>query len=153
MPKELHIQAIKEGTTIDHIPIGKALKIAEILCLENLESNAVAAIALNVESKKMGRKDLVFIENKNLTEDEVNKIALIAEGATLNLIKGHEVTRKTKILLPKLVEGILSCINPTCITNHETITTRFSIQETPLKASCFYCEKTMNKEEISKAVK
>lgn len=153
MPKELHIKAIKEGTTIDHIPVGKALKIAEILGLESLGRDAAAAIALNVESKKTGRKDLVFIENKDLNEDEVNKIALIAEGATLNLIKGHEVTKKMKILLPKTVEGILSCINPNCITNHEIITTRFSIQENPLKAKCFYCEKTMNEEEINKAVK
>ena len=39
---------------------------------------------------------------------------------------------------------ILKCINPNCITNKETIETKFNvIEEKPLKIQCHYCEKTM----------
>ncbi len=49
---------------------------------------------LNVASEKLGKKDVVKIENKVVSEEEASKIALIAPDATLNIIKNWKVVEK-----------------------------------------------------------
>ncbi len=146
------VTPIGNGTAIDHIQPGLGLKIVEIL---GLGSKHAAAIALNTESRKTkgGRKDLILMENRFLNEDELNKIKLIARKATVNTIKKYKVVKKETLGLPEKVEGILQCINPVCITNHEEIKTKFLIKKKPLKAKCFYCETSMNEEEIKRYIK
>lgn len=150
MTKELHINALCNGTSIDHIPANTALELLERL---ELSHEGITTIALNVESKKLGRKDLVFIENKELSDKEIDKVALLARGATINIIKDYDVKKKIRLGIPSQVEGIMQCINPNCITNLEHIPTKFSIQKEPFKAKCYYCEKTMEQKEIEKAIK
>jgi aspartate carbamoyltransferase regulatory subunit len=148
--KKIHISALANGTSIDHIPRGKAKKLIEVL---GLEGKGVITVALNVESKKLGRKDLFFLENRELTEQELNKVKLIARNATLNIIKNYEVIKKERLGLPEKVEEIIKCINPNCITNFEKIPTKFLINPKPLQAKCFYCETVMNEEEIMRNIK
>jgi aspartate carbamoyltransferase regulatory subunit len=148
---DIRLTPISNGTVIDHLPPNTALRILEILDLT--KHNKATTAAINTESSRMGRKDLIFIEGKELSDEEVNKIALIAHGATLNTIKNREVSKKMKIPLPDKAVGILQCLNPNCITNKEKIDTKFSISQEGRRATCFYCERTMNEEEIKKAVR
>jgi len=61
-----------------------------------------------------------------------------------------KLIRKTKVELPDEVIGLVKCINPKCITNNEKITTKFIVQNDldEVKFRCYYCEKTMRKEDL-----
>jgi aspartate carbamoyltransferase regulatory subunit len=71
----------------------------------------------------------------------------------LNVIKGYKVIKKERLTFPDHAEGIIECINPNCITNIEKIPTKFSLKKNPLRATCYYCETTMEEEEIMKGIK
>lgn len=147
MKKELSISAIKEGTVIDHIPSNVTLKVADILNLDG--STNMISIAANLPSKKMGKKGIVKIGGKLLTQEEVNKIAIIAPQATVNIIGNYNVKKKLNVSLPDLIEKIIKCSNPNCITNNEKVETKFYVLgKSPLKVKCHYCERAMNKEDI-----
>jgi aspartate carbamoyltransferase regulatory subunit len=145
--KELKVSAIREGTVIDHIQSDTTLKVAEILDLN--ETNQIVSIATNLESKKLGKKGIIKIGGKYLTEKEVNRIALIAPEATLSIIKDFKVINKSKLTIPDELINIVKCFNPRCITNNERMTTLFHVlNKIPLKIRCHYCERIMNKEDI-----
>ncbi|ASJ13254.1 aspartate carbamoyltransferase regulatory subunit [Thermococcus thioreducens] len=145
---ELKVTAIREGTVIDHIPAGKGLKVIEILRL-NRPNGGVLLLASNVHSGKLGRKDIVKIEGKFLSEEEVNKIALIAPTATVNIVRDYRVAEKFKVETPDEITGILRCANPNCVSNHEYTVSKFHVvSREPLKVRCHYCERTMEEEEI-----
>ena len=148
---DIRLIPIANGTVLDHLPVGIALRIIEILGLD--ESHSAVTLAINTESKRLGKKDLVFIEGKELSKEETDKIGLIAAGATLNLIKGSGVRKKEKITMPDHADGLIRCMNPKCITTIEKLPTKFSIRKKPLRAKCEYCEKEMSEQEIFKAIK
>ncbi len=139
--KELVISKIKEGTVIDHINAGKALLVLRILGI-GPGSKETVSMVMNVPSRKMGKKDIVKVEGKFIGEEELNKIALIAPKATINLIKDYEIQKKFKVTLPEMIEGILVCPNRNCITNsREPITPRFYVfvENDRAVAKCYYC--------------
>jgi len=142
MKEELRVRKIKDGTVIDHIKAGKGIKVLNILGVENGFAN-VTALLMNVTSKRVGKKDIVKIENKALRKEEVDKIALIAPNATWNVIKDFKVTEKNRIELPDKLEGILKCPNPKCVTNmNEPVRSKFKVEEKePVKLRCMYCER------------
>ncbi|MBD3204397.1 aspartate carbamoyltransferase regulatory subunit [Candidatus Woesearchaeota archaeon] len=134
------VYAIEKGTVIDHIPAGKALKVVEILKLDQF--NKIVTVGMNLESKKLVRKDIVKIENKNLSKQELNKIALIAPKVTINIIKNHKVDEKFKIEIPDFMENLVICPNPNCISRNEPTSSKFyKTKEKPLTLKCHYCEK------------
>jgi aspartate carbamoyltransferase regulatory subunit len=137
--REYRVFAIEEGTVIDHIPSPLGLKVLQIL---HVPQDDIVSIGLNFPSQKLGRKDLIKIENQYLKEEETNKLALIAPTATINIIKHHELAEKRTITLLDVVVDIIRCPNPVCITNHEHIRSQFTIsEEAPLSARCHYCER------------
>jgi len=145
--RELNISAIHEGTVIDHIPADATFKVVEILNLEN--EKGVVSIATNLQSKRIGKKGIVKVGGKNLTQDEVNKIAIVAPDATVNIIKNYEVKEKIKVKTPDVIENVVKCSNPVCVTNHEQVPTKFYVsKKEPLKIKCHYCERNMGKEDI-----
>jgi len=147
MKKELSISAIKDGTAIDHIPSNETFKVAKILDLKGIRS--VISVAANLPSKQMGKKGIVKIGGKYLTQEEVNKIAIIAPHATVNIIENYEVKKKLKVSIPETINKIVKCSNPNCITNVEKAETKFYVlTKDPLKVRCHYCERDMNKEDI-----
>jgi len=147
MKKELKVSAIKDGTVIDHLPSNVAFKVTEILNLEDTKN--VISIAANLRSKKTAKKGIIKVGGKTLTKDEVNKIAVIAPQATVNIIQNYEVKEKIKVSIPDVLNKIIKCSNPDCITNNEPIKTKFYvINKEPLKVKCHYCERSMEKEEI-----
>ncbi len=140
--KQLVISKIKDGTVIDHINAGKAPLVLRILGIKE-DSKENVSMAMNVPSKKMGRKDIVKVEGKFISEEELNKIALISPNATINLIKDYEIKKKFKVKPPEFIEGILICPNRMCISNdkREPITSKFYIKvdENGVVAKCYYC--------------
>lgn len=148
MKKELSISAIKDGTVIDHIPSNAAFKMLHILDVKGI--SGVISIATNLASKRIGKKGIIKISDKSLTKEEVDKIAVIAPDATVNIIKDYEVKEKIKVAVPAAIDKIIKCSNPNCITNNEEVTTKFYVLgKEPLKVKCHYCERNMEKEEIS----
>lgn len=138
-PKTLRILPIRSGTVIDHIPAGLALKVVRILSISEKERNTVS-IAMNVPSPQMGRKDIVKVENRRLRPQEVRKIALVAPRATINIVEETRVVQKFRVEAPKEVEGLLKCLNPSCITNtSEPAAPKFIV--TPQGLRCVYCER------------
>ena len=139
--KELKIQPIKNGTVIDHITAGNAVKVLRILGIPKSSSSTVS-VAMNVNSK-YGKKDIVKVENRELDPYEVDKIALIAPKATINIIRDYEVAEKYKVKLPEEVIGIVRCSNPTCVSNsREPVKSRFIVlKKDPIQIKCYYCER------------
>jgi len=139
--KELKIPRIENGTVIDHITPGNAIKVLHILGIPH-SSSSVVSVAMNVRSK-MGKKDIVKVENRELDRYEVDKIALIAPKATINIIRDYEVAKKHRVELPDEIVGIVKCSNPTCISNSkEPVKSRFKvISRDPPRIRCYYCER------------
>jgi len=146
---ELRVQKIREGTVIDHISAGHSLTVLRMLGFTGKETNVIS-ILMNVPSKKLGMKDILKIENRELNPSEVDKIALIAPHATINIIRDYRVVKKKKVNLPKVIRGPIRCSNPTCISNaDEPIKSTFMIvSEDPLCLRCHYCNRLLDKEDI-----
>lgn len=139
--KELKIQPIKNGTVIDHITAGNAVKVLHILGIPKTFSSIVS-VAINVKSR-LGKKDIVKVENRELDPHEVDKIALIAPKATINIIRNYEVVEKHRVQLPDAIAGIVQCSNPTCVSNsNEPVISRFIVvNKDPPRIRCYYCER------------
>jgi aspartate carbamoyltransferase regulatory subunit len=145
--KQIKVNAIKNGTVIDHIKAGTGLKVINIL---KLKQNDVIMLGINLKSNKIGKKDILKIENRELTHDEVNIIALIAPNATLTIINNYEVTQKQSLMMPKIIKELIVCPNPKCITNLEGITSRFELTEEKTGTiRCGYCEKKYQVDDVS----
>ncbi len=140
--KELIVSAINNGTVIDHIPPESVFQVIRILGLDNTDKQVY--FGTNLESKKYGRKGIIKISDTYFATDEINKIALVAPSATLIEIRDFEVIRKTHVRIPDIIEKIVKCFNPNCVTNKEGISTRFHVvfdDKDQLKLTCHYCEK------------
>ncbi len=148
--KELKVDAIKDGTVIDHIPSGKVLKLIEIL---NITENDQLMIGTHLTSKKFGHKDIIKIENREFSKHEIDLISLIAPTATFVTIRNFETVDKSTVQLPEVIERLIKCPNPTCITNNETMTTLFQVQEnSPIRVRCNYCERVYTIDDINKFI-
>lgn len=148
---ELRVEKIREGTVIDHITAGSALAILRILKITGHEG-LIVSVLMNVPSRKLGKKDIVKIEGRELSPAEVDEIALLAPKATVNIVRNSKVVNKQKIKPPKEVHYILKCINPGCITNSsEPIETIFQLEnEDPISLKCYYCGVILANENIIK---
>ncbi len=145
--KELKVSAIKNGTVIDHIPAQNLFKVITLLGLEKIENQIT--FGTNLESHKLGRKSIIKVADKFFADEEINKIALVAPNAKLNIIKDYEVVEKRQVSIPDEIVGFVKCFNPKCITNHEVIPTRFAvISKDPLQMQCAYCEKVTTEKEM-----
>ncbi len=145
MSKEhLAVRRIKEGTVIDHVDPAKALRVLSALGVTGQDGNMVT-IAINAPSQKLGKKDIVKVENKFLKADETDKIALISPRATVNIISNYKVVEKRKVKLPDILEGLLQCSNPTCISNSdEPLKPKLLVlNRDPPKLQCQYCMRMM----------
>lgn len=147
--KELRVSKIRDGTVIDHINGGYALDVVKILGITGKEKR-VMTIAINVPSKRFRVKDIVKIEGRALSPREVNRIALVAPHASINIIRDYNVVEKLEVKLPKIIEGIVKCANPTCISNSdEPVVTKFYVKnEEPLLLKCHYCGHILEKADV-----
>ena len=145
--KERKVPAIKEGTVIDHIPSRETFRIIRILDPQEFEHPI--SVTLNLYSKKVGKKGVIKIDDRFLTKNEVDKIAILAPNATVSIIKDYKIQKKINVKLPEKLIGIINCSNPVCITNREEVSTTFVVvREDPLEVKCQYCEKVYTKDEL-----
>ena len=139
--KELVVSALENGTVLDHIPAENVYKALRILGLEGIENQIT--IGINLTSKQNGKKGIIKIADKFFEDEELNKLALIAPNATVNVIRDFKVVEKKMLKTPEEVIGIAKCKNPKCVTNHQPIKTKFATVQNGDKISlkCHYCEK------------
>jgi len=147
----LKISKIKNGTVIDHITGGHALDVVKILGITG-HIGGVVSIAMNVPSKSRGIKDIVKVEGRELNPREVDKIALLAPHATINIIRDYEVIEKKVVKLPEVIRGTVKCSNPACISNsNEPVQSTFYVEcKEPLMLKCHYCGNIMEKQDVLK---
>lgn len=142
--KPLLISPIRDGTVIDHIAAGEALNVLKILGITGSTTECLS-IATNVPSGRIGRKDIVKIENRELKKEEVDRIALIAPKATINIIRNFEVHEKKGVSIPSTIRGVVRCPNPGCISNtKEPILSAFEVTSKGLH--CQYCDWVITKD-------
>ncbi|MGB9728996.1 MAG: aspartate carbamoyltransferase regulatory subunit [Thermoprotei archaeon] len=149
---EMKVSKIKDGTVIDHVPAGRALDVLRLLNLTGKEG-FIISLVMNVPSKKFGKKDIVKVEGLELESNQVNKLALIAPTATINIVRNYDVIEKKRVNLPDRIIGILSCQNPNCITRKErepVIASFIVISKKPLVVQCEYCGRLMNEDNVIK---
>jgi aspartate carbamoyltransferase regulatory subunit len=141
--RELKITPIKNGTVIDHIGNGLALEVLRIIGVQNLDKDSTVSVALHVRSNKLGWKDIVKVENMELSPRKVNAIALITPTATISIIRDFKVREKRMVDLPDRIVGVLRCPNPNCISNQsEPVESEFEVSERrPVILTCAYCDR------------
>ena len=134
----LEITSIRDGLVIDHIKAGMGVKIFNYLNLDKV--NSQVALIMNVKSEKMGKKDIIKIENSS--EINYTILSLLSPHLTINEVKDGEISRKLTPELPEKVDDVLVCNNPRCITTAENyVPHTFSlINEDRGTYKCDYCD-------------
>lgn len=139
---ELAVAALRNGTVIDHIPSAVLFKAVKILGIEHLTT--AVTIGNNLDSKKLGNKGIIKVADVFFPDQVLNRIALIAPSAVVNIIRDYEVVEKFPVTLPDTIVGLVKCGNPKCITNNEPMRTRFHvIDRDDVTISCHYCSHTV----------
>ncbi len=149
--KTMLVQKISDGTVIDHITAGKALSVLRLLGNPQNRGVTVALVA-NVGSSKMGKKDILKVGDIELTDEQVQKLALIAPLASVNIIRSYRVLKKKNAVPPKTVLGVLGCTGATCVSVREkdSVSSVFSlVSSSPLVYRCKYCGRDLTEQEIS----
>lgn len=145
--REMKVSKLRNGAVIDHLRPGTAMKAIQVL---GITDGTTLAIGMYLESKKMGRKDILKVENRRLTAEEINKIAVLSPEASVCHIQDYAVVEKVRVHVPREIAAIIRCNNPKCITNHERISTRFAVvTDEPLAVRCRYCERSMAGDDIT----
>ena len=134
----MNIDSIQNGVVIDHITAGRGMKLYDLLGLDKLDCSV--AIIKNVNSGKMGKKDIIKIDadiNVNL-----DVIGYVDPGATVNIIHGGELTEKRAIEMPETLTNVIKCKNPRCITSTEQeLSHKFKLTDREKGVyRCIYCE-------------
>jgi aspartate carbamoyltransferase regulatory subunit len=144
--RELKITPIKNGTVIDHIGNGLALDVLRIVGVQTLDKDSTVSVALHVRSGKLGWKDIVKVENMELSARKVNAIALIAPTATISIIREFKVQEKRTVDLPERIVGVLRCPNLNCITNQaEPLESEFEVvRRRPVLLTCAFCDRQVD---------
>lgn len=139
--KELAVAALRNGTVIDHIPAAALFEVVRLLQLEDSEMQLT--IGNNLPSARQGRKGIIKVADTEFPEAVINRIALIAPTAKINVIRDYEVVEKRQVELPDSLIGVVKCNNPKCICNNEPMLTRFHVvSREPVVIRCHYCGHT-----------
>ncbi|MFC1234770.1 aspartate carbamoyltransferase regulatory subunit [Vibrio sp. F74] len=145
----LQVEAIKNGSVIDHIPAHVGIKVLKLFRMHKSEQRIT--MGLNLPSSALGAKDLIKIENVYITEDQANQLALYAPNATVNQIENYEVTKKLALDFPDKIEAVFSCPNTNCISHGEPVDSNFSVikKVDNIQLKCKYCEKVFSREIVT----
>ena len=143
----LQVSALCNGTVIDHIPANKLFAVVNLLDIPTMGNNVT--IGYNLESKKLGKKGLIKIADRFFTDDEVNKISVVAPNVVLNTIRDYNVVEKREVKMPDEIHNIIKCNNLNCITNNEPMATHFYVANRDTHTlKCRYCEKEVSLDDI-----
>ena len=143
----LQVSALCNGTVIDHIPADKLFAVVNLLEIPTMGNNVT--IGYNLESKKLGKKGLIKISDRFFTDDEINKISVVAPNVVLNTIRDYNVVEKREVKMPDEIHNLIKCNNLNCITNNEPMATHFYVANRDTHTlKCRYCEKEVNLDDI-----
>mgnify|MGYP001459337367 FL=1 len=150
MTEMRRVTAIRNGTVVDHIPAGHALQVIQMLRI-NMARTTPVSLVMNVPSDKLGRKDVLKVEDRELSQEELDRLALIAPTASIAIIRNHAVAEKLKVELADDLINIASCSFSNCITKNarEPLPQRLRvISRDPLEVRCYYCGRDQDLEEL-----
>ena len=147
--KQLQVEAIRNGSVIDHIPAGQGIKILKLFHL--LDTRERITVGLNLPSAALVAKDLIKVENTLLTEAQANQLALFAPHSTVNITEDFHVVKENQLRLAEQINGVFACPNSNCISHSEPVASGFSVREVKgdVRMKCKYCEKSFTKEIVS----
>ena len=144
----LQVSALCNGTVIDHIPADKLFAVVNLLEISTMSNNVT--IGFNLESKKLGKKGLIKISDRFFTDDEIDKISVVAPNVVLNTIRDYCVVEKREVKMPDEIHNIIRCNNLNCITNNEPMETHFYVADRETHTlKCRYCEKEVSLDDIT----
>ncbi|MCH4890529.1 aspartate carbamoyltransferase regulatory subunit [Acidaminobacter sp. JC074] len=136
----LEVKGILNGVVLDHIKAGKGLEVFHMLGLDKIDEAVV--LLMNVDSKDLGKKDIIKIENR--VDFDFNILSLIDTHITVNIIKDDKRVQKFKVEVPENIIGQINCKNPRCITNFDDYIKptfhKYAENEKVLEYVCEFCE-------------
>lgn len=132
------INSIKRGIVIDHIKAGVGIKIFNYLGLDN--ADFTVALIMNAPSAKLGKKDIIKIENE--IDIDFTVLGFIDPNITINIISGEDIENKVKLNLPDKIENVIKCNNPRCITSveQEILHSFYLADRSKGQYRCIYCD-------------
>lgn len=154
MVEKLQVEAIQQGTVIDHIPAGQGIRILKLLHLQS--GGKRITVGMNLPSQDFGLKDIIKVEGRQFTEQEAHQLALFAPKGTINVIDDYIVVNKFTMQLPETLVGVFNCPNSNCVSLNEPVKSFFYISskgkdtaaDSEVKMRCKYCEKSFSKEVV-----
>ena len=135
----MNIDSIQNGYVIDHIRAGNAMEIYKDLGLDDLDCSV--AIIRNAKSQKnQGKKDIIKIDQEIALD--LDLLAYIDPGVTVNVIRDGKLIEKRKPEMPKRIVNVMKCKNPRCITQVEQeLDQIFVLTDKEQQIyRCYYCE-------------
>ena len=150
MSEMRRVTAICNGTVVDPIPAGRAIQVLRMLRLDIGRSNPISLV-MNGPSAKLGRKDVLKIEDRELSLEELDRLALIAPAASISIIRNYSVAEKMQADLGEELVNIARCSFWNCITqnSHEPLPHKLRVANVdPLEIRCSYCGRGQDMDEI-----
>ena len=139
----MNIDSIHNGIVLDHIKAGKSMEIYKFLNLDALTCSV--AIIKNVNSHKMGKKDIIKIDTD--LDVDLDLLGFIDPDITVNIIRDGRLVEKKHLELPKKLVNIIHCKNPRCITVAEPQLDAIFLLSDAEKHTyrCAYCDTAKDK--------
>ena len=139
----LNVGSITEGFVLDHIEAGKSMEIYKYLHLDKLD--CCVAIIKNARSNKMGKKDILKIDEEFALDFDV--LGYLDPNITVCIIKDGKLVEKKKLQLPQKIINVERCKNPRCITSVEQgLDHVFYLANKDKRIyRCLYCETKVEK--------
>lgn len=136
----LNINGIMKGLVIDHIKAGCGIKIFNYLGLD--KAGLTVALIMNAPSTKLGKKDIIKIENA--IDIDYTVLGLIDPNITIDVIEDEVIREKMKLKLPEKVENVIRCKNPRCVTSIEKHAPNafYLVDENKGEYRCQYCDES-----------
>ncbi len=144
---KLLVEAIANGTVIDHIAPGQAMNILRLFNF--LGKHNHITVGFNLRSGELGSKDIIKISDVSFSPAQTEQLAILAPNATINQISNYKVVDKYNLRLPPEIVGAFDCPNSNCITHQEKAATpRFRIfkRNDTVMLRCHYCERVFERE-------
>ncbi len=145
------IYRLDNGTLIDHIEAGNSRRVLRVLGLKDYTETPLI-VAQGLSSDRYGKKDVVGVQDRELNNADLSKLALVTSRATVNIVRDGRVVKKGQILPPTIIEDLLQCQNKRCVTypsNAEHAPSIFYTESVePLQLRCHYCEQPTTRENM-----
>ena len=134
----MEVTSIQNGIIIDHVPAGTSLKVLDYLKID--PSKTKLALIMNADSKRYGSKDIIKIEDDK--DIDLDVLGFVARQATVDVVRGGKIVEKKQPNLPEHIVGVISCVNPRCVTTTEPgIKQMFHLVHSErLEYRCDYCD-------------